>query len=131
MKHQAKEELKVIINELRQVFVSGKPISEADTKAHFIDRYLYLLGYQGLADVKREFYIKNSKEYIDYLLEAGSDKIAIEAKALQIQLNNNHAAQLIQYAAIEGIEWCVLTNAREMRIYNQYTPVTISRRSLS
>ncbi len=46
--------------------------------------------------------------------------LAVEAKALQHDLTDKAAAQLVQYCAIEGIEWCVLTNGRELRLYNQY-----------
>jgi hypothetical protein len=49
-----------------------------------------------------------------------STQVAVEAKSLRSDLTDANAAQLVKYAAIEGVEWCVLTNGRELHIYNQY-----------
>jgi len=96
-------------------------LGEADTRAHFIDQYIRLLGYVGFEDVRREYFVKDLKEYIDYLLYVdGTPTIAVEAKALGSELTDAMGAQLIKYAAIQGIEWCLLTNAKQVLVYNQY-----------
>ena len=46
--------------------------------------------------------------------------LAIEAKPLQTDLTDKHAAQLIQYCAVEGIEWAALTNGRELQFFNTF-----------
>ncbi len=46
--------------------------------------------------------------------------VAIETKAVQVELADKHAAQLIQYCAVEGIEWAVLTNGRELQFFNTF-----------
>jgi hypothetical protein len=46
--------------------------------------------------------------------------LAIEAKPLQTELSDKHAAQLIQYCSVEGIEWAALTNGRELQFFNAY-----------
>ncbi len=119
----SKAATRTTLDQLKQ-FLSGQKtprLSESDTKANFIEKYIDALGYRGLADVTREYYVKNSQEFIDYVLRSG-DKLllAIEAKALQHDLTDKMAAQLVQYCAVEGIEWCVLTNGWELRLYNQY-----------
>jgi hypothetical protein len=100
----------------------GTPkLSEADTKAEFVERYVHALGFAGLEEIVREYYVKNSQEFIDYVLRVnGTPVLAIEAKPVQTDLTDKHAAQVIQYCAIEGIEWCVLTNARALWLFNTY-----------
>jgi hypothetical protein len=57
-------------------------ISEADTKANFIDPVLVGLGWAGIEFVVREYYLKNSREFIDYVMrDKGSPLMAVEAKA--------------------------------------------------
>jgi hypothetical protein len=46
--------------------------------------------------------------------------LAIEAKPLQTDLTDKHTAQLIQYCAVEGIEWAALTNGRELQFFNTF-----------
>jgi hypothetical protein len=71
--------------------------------------------------VTREYYVKNSQEFIDYVMHGASGPLlAIEAKPLQAVLSDKHAAQLIQYCAVEGVEWAALTNGRELQFFNAY-----------
>lgn len=95
--------------------------TEADTRANFIDRYLSLLGY-GLGDIRREYHVKDLREYIDYLLYVdGAKSVAVEAKALAVDLTDAMGAQVLKYAAIEDIDWCVLTNGRQFIVYDQHS----------
>jgi hypothetical protein len=122
-KEQAATRIRATLDELKQLVSSpdAPRLSESDTKAHFVEKYIEALGYQGLADVSREYFVKNSQEFIDYMLKASGERIlAVEAKALQVALTDKAGAQLVQYCSVEGIEWCVLTNGRELRLYNQY-----------
>lgn len=96
-------------------------LSEADTKAHFIEPLIRALGWEGIGVVTREYYVRNSQEFIDYLLKGQAGPlIAIEAKTIQAELIDKHAAQLVQYCAVEGIEWAVLTNGRELHLFNTF-----------
>jgi predicted type IV restriction endonuclease len=122
-KEQAATLIRATLDELKQLVSSpdAPRLTESDTKAHFVEKYIEALGYQGLADVSREYFVKNSQEFIDYMLKSGGERIlAVEAKALQVALTDKAGAQLVQYCSVEGIEWCVLTNGRELRLYNQY-----------
>lgn len=96
-------------------------ISEADTKHYFIDPIIGALGWRDISEVRREYHIRSSQEYIDYVMSISGQKVlAIEAKRLTTPLTEKHAAQLIQYCSIEGIEWSVLTNGREWQVFNTY-----------
>lgn len=122
-KEAGKTAIRATLDHLKQFLSDPKPprLSESDTKANFIEKYIEALGYRGLTDITREYYVKNSQEFIDYMLRSGDRLLlAVEAKALQHDLTDKAAAQLVQYCAVEGIEWCVLTNGRELRLYNQY-----------
>ena len=115
------DDLTATLNNLRARAVSpeAEAISEADTRAVFIEPLLHALGYEGLGDIQREYTVKASGERIDYVLKInGRPTLAVEAKSLLTELVDKHAAQLVQYAAVEGIEWCLLTNGRELRVYN-------------
>src|SRR5215217_7464386 len=104
-RHQAAQTVRQTLTKVKQFLAQEKPpkLSEADTKAVFIERYIGALGYEGLEDVVREYYVKNSQEFIDYVLRTdGEPVLAIEAKPLQTDLTDKHAAQLVQYCAVEA-----------------------------
>ena len=85
------------------------------------------LGWQGIGVVTREYYVKSSQEFIDYVLfgSAGAwtsptPMLAIEAKPLGARLTDKNAAQVVQYCAVEGIEWAALTNGRYLEFFNTF-----------
>jgi hypothetical protein len=50
----------------------------------------------------------------------------VEAKALNQSLDDRKwANQIISYAAVAGVEWVVLTNGDEYRMYNAHAPVPV------
>src|SRR5688500_4633385 len=108
-------------------------LSEADTKANFIEPIISALGWTGIGVVTREYYVKNSQEFIDYVMSSTTGPLlAIETKALQSSLTDKAAAQLIQYCSVEGIEWAALTNGRELQFFNTFLrPDLSAKRVLS
>lgn len=96
-------------------------LSEADTKAYFVEPIIRALGWEGLGAVTWEYYVRDSQEFIDYVLRGDRGLLmAIEAKKLHVDLTDKHAAQLVQYCAVEGIEWAALTNGRELHFFNTF-----------
>ena len=115
------EEIRAILTRAKTIMANPQSpkLSEADTRANFIDPLVRALGYEDLSDVVREYYVKNSQEFIDYVLRVGGTlTLAIEAKALQSELTDKAASQLVSYCAVDGIPWGVLTNGRALRLYN-------------
>ena len=56
---------------------------------------------------------------MDFVLKSGERAtVAVEVKSISTELSDKHAGEGGQYAAIEGIEWCLLTNGRELKVYN-------------
>lgn len=106
-------------------------VSEADTRVHFIDPILTALGYTALGEIQREVYVQDTRDFIDYALRVdGQQRIAVEAKRLGHKLAELDAGQLIKYCAVLGIEWAVLTNGREWRLYHQFAQVPLADKLL-
>ena len=86
-------------------------LSESDTRVYLIDPLLHILGYKDVSTLRREVSIPATKETLDYeLLVHGQPVAIVEAKALRHHLNDQHAAQCVQYASVLGVRWCLITN---------------------
>lgn len=119
----SKSAIRQTLNQVKGFLAQELPpkLTEADTKANFIEPIIAALGWTGIGFVTREYYVKNSQEFIDYVMRGPSGLLlAIEAKALQADLTDKAAAQLIQYCSVEGIEWAALTNGRELQFFNTF-----------
>ncbi|MDQ3695610.1 MAG: DUF5655 domain-containing protein [Chloroflexota bacterium] len=119
----ARDAVRNRISQVKTFLAQEQPprLSESDTKANFIEPIVAALGWEGIGVVTREYYVRNSQEFIDYVMRGPRGLLlAIEAKPLQVDLTDKHAAQLIQYCAVEGIEWAALTNGRELQFFNTF-----------
>lgn len=119
----AKETVRETLNEAKAYLAKpdSPKLSEADTKIHFVEPIIAALDWKGFGVVTREYFVKSSHEYIDYIMSSGGQHVlAIEAKPLQSPLVEKNAAQLVQYCAVEGIEWAALTNGCELQLFNTF-----------
>jgi len=106
-------------------------ISEEETKAILIDPVLTALGWRvdELQDVRREYRAKPQDNPVDYaLLAFGKPRLFVEAKALSSTLDRKSASQLLGYAAVVGVGWCLLTNGDEYRLYNSHASVDVDEK---
>ena len=99
-------------------------LNEADTKAAFIDPILSALGWE-LRDpfsVSQQYRHKSQDNPVDYALFILRVPVMfVEAKALNRDLSDyKWISQTLAYANAAGVEWCVLTNGDEYRIYNTF-----------
>jgi len=105
----------------------GAGIGEQNTKAALIVPVLRALGWdvEDLDDVHLEYRLKSADRPVDYALLLQRDAVLfIEAKALDDDLNDRRwASQIIGYAMEAGVEWVILTNGDEYRIYNAHAVV--------
>lgn len=93
-----------------------KDVSEADTVTLVKDILAYCFGFDKYQELTSEQQIRGT--YCDLAVKIdGKIKYLIEVKAAGVGLNDSHLRQAIGYAANEGIEWVVLTNACEWRLY--------------
>ena len=104
--------------------VKDNPIlSEADTKVLLVEPLLRVLGWDtwNPLEVKREYSIPEVGEHVDIALQImGKPRIFIETKRWNSgkKLDDGMAKQIIKYAKLGDIDWCVLTNGNEIRVYN-------------
>ena len=105
----------------------GAKLNEATTRAHFLNPLLNALGYSGIDDLEFEHYLPDGKTFLDYRLHVdGKARVAVEAKALDVSLTDQGAAQGVSYASILGDEWTVLTNARQWRLYHTFAQAPLA-----
>lgn len=126
------EALKIVRKKIAQIHEHPEDIGEENTKAALIEPILAALGWDihNIDEVRREYRWKPQDNPVDYaLLINRTPSLFIEAKSLGKDLSDRKwISQIISYAAVTGIEWCVLTNGDEYRIYNAHAPVEVEQK---
>ena len=133
-KTQAALDVRKVLQSVKDYLaVPSRPkLSEADTRAHFIDPLLRSLGYHSIGDIQHEVYVESAKQYLDYLLVVDAiPRVAVEAKAIDVGFNDAHGAQVVQYCSVLGIEWAVVTNTRQWRLYHGFAKGPLSEKLLA
>ncbi len=109
----------------------GQTIGEENTKHALIEPVLRALGWdiEDLDEVRCEYKLKQANNPVDYALFVhGGWRLLIEAKALGENLSK-FENQIMGYASVAGIvEWIVLTDGNEYRIYNAYAQVEVDQK---
>jgi predicted type IV restriction endonuclease len=102
-------------------------IGEQNTKASLIEPVLESLGWDIRdPDIVHREYRSNSRDNpVDYALSIlRKPRLFVEAKGLGETLSDRKwIGQTISYAAVAGVEWCVLTDGDEYRFYNAVVPL--------
>jgi len=110
----------------------GSRLNEQNTKRALIDPVLRLLGWdtEDVEEVQQEYRRQRSDNPVDYaLMLVREPRLFVEAKALDEDLEDRRwASQVIGYATVAGVEWVVLTNGDEYRIYNAHAPVPVDEK---
>jgi len=119
-------------NRIKQIRTRKERIGEQDTKATLIDPLLSALEWnlEELDEVRREYKSKPQDNPVDYaLFILRSPRLFVEAKDLNKDLDDRKwISQTLGYATVVGVEWCVLTNGDEYRIYNTHAPVDVEEK---
>jgi predicted type IV restriction endonuclease len=93
-----------------------RDISEADTVKIITDMLADVFGYDKYKEVTSEHSIRGTS--VDLAITVDEKKrFLIEAKAINIELKDQHVKQAVDYAANEGISWVVLSNGAIWRLY--------------
>ncbi len=107
-------------------------LNEQNTKASMIEPVLRALGWdtEDVDEVVREFRHRPKDPPVDYgLLVNREPKLFVEAKAHGENLGDQRwANQIMGYASVAGVEWIVLTNGDEYRIYNALAKVHVEKK---
>ncbi|WP_251447134.1 type I restriction enzyme HsdR N-terminal domain-containing protein [Vermiculatibacterium agrestimuris] len=94
-----------------------KDINESDTVTIISDILSDVFGYDKYTEITSEYAIK--KTYCDLAIKIdGVPKLLIEAKAAGLDLKDQHIKQAVDYGSNSGIEWVVLTNGVNWKVYN-------------
>jgi hypothetical protein len=97
-------------------------LGEQNTKASLIEPILEALGWdiRDPDEVHREFKPTSKDSPVDYALKLmRKPRLFVEAKGLGESLSDRKwIVQILSYAAVAGVEWCVLTDGNEYRFYN-------------
>lgn len=93
-----------------------RDVNEADTVVIIMETLSEILGYNKFSEITKEHAIRGT--YVDLaIILDGKPQLLIEAKAIGLDLKEQHVKQAIDYAANKGIEWVILTNGRVYRVY--------------
>jgi hypothetical protein len=106
------------VRALTSVAMSHKTrdVSEADTVTLVKDMLADIFGYEKYNELTSDQQIRGT--FCDLAVRIdGKIRVLIEVKAAALALNDTHLRQAINYGAHEGIEWVVLTNSLEWRLY--------------
>lgn len=94
----------------------SRDVNESDTVAIMNDLLADVFGYAKYFEITSEFSIRGT--YCDLAIKLDNKiTVLIEVKAIGGELKDAHVKQAIDYAANQGVEWVVLTNAAQWRIY--------------
>lgn len=104
-----------------------RSLGEQNTKASLIEPVLEALGWdvRDPDEVFREFKPTSKDAPVDYALTIlRKPRLFVEAKGLGEDLTDRRwIAQVLGYATVAGVEWCVLTDGNEYRFYNATAPL--------
>lgn len=123
-----RKELGLWVNDFQENREQRKIRDEEDVKSGIIEPVLEILGWDpnNPSEVKKEESVGRKKA--DYALKIDEKtEVIIEAKALDKKLSEGdsdslteYEKQAINYAYNKGINWAILTNGEEWRLYNAY-----------
>lgn len=114
-----------VIGKIRKY--QDRSMGEQNTKASLIEPIIEALGWdiRDPDEVFREFKPKSVDSPVDYALTIlRKPRLYVEAKGLGETLTNRKwVSQVLSYATVAGVEWCVLTDGDEYRLYNANAPL--------
>lgn len=93
-----------------------RDVNESDTVVLLTGILSEILGFDKYTDITTELSIRGT--YCDLALKIdGKICLLLEAKAVGLELKENHVKQAVDYAANKGIDWVILSNAVTWKVY--------------
>jgi predicted type IV restriction endonuclease len=94
----------------------ARDVNESDTVIIVTDLLECLFGYDKYSEITSEHVIRGT--YCDLAVKIdGKLVFLLEAKAIGLELKEQHVKQAVDYAANQGVEWVILTSGAVWRIY--------------
>ena len=127
------DELTKYVLKSTEIIKNNLILTEADTRALLVEPLLRVLGWDvwNPLEVKREYSIPEVGEHVDIALQImGNPRIFIESKRWNSskKLDDSMAKQIRKYAKLGDVDWCILTNGNEIRVYNASWKGDMSKR---
>lgn len=116
---RAAERIAYNLKKFQPIVQSAKQrdVNESDTVIIVTDMLSELFGYEKYGDITSEISVRGT--YCDLATKLdGHVQCLIEVKAAGMELKEGHTKQAVDYAANQGIDWVVLTNASQWKVYN-------------
>ena len=136
MSNHSKNLLEEILSKLRKKISrfreSRTSIGEENTKITLVEPLLAALGWDvdEPEEVYREYRKKPQDSPVDYALcLLRTPRLFVEVKSLKKNLDDRKwASQVLGYATVVGVEWCVLTNGDDYYLYNAHASVDVEEK---
>lgn len=115
----ARERLKSAIRKFSKPLseLVARDANEGDTRLLVTDFLCEGLGYDKYTDLTTEYQVRG--EFADYGVRIEKDLIAfIEVKRVATKLDAKHLRQVEMYAVNEGVQWVILTNGANWKVYH-------------
>jgi hypothetical protein len=94
----------------------ARDVNESDTVIIITDIFSEIFGYDKYSDISSEHSIRGT--FCDLALSIeGKLQLLVEIKAIGLELKDNHVKQIVDYAANKGVDWVILTNGINWRMY--------------
>lgn len=95
----------------------SRDVGEADTVTIVKDMLADIFGYDKYSELTSEHSIRGT--FCDLATKIdGALQTLIEVKAIGLDLKDLHVKQAVDYATNQGVEWVLLTNGIQWRVYN-------------
>ena len=95
----------------------ARDANEGDTRLLVTDFLCEALGYDKYNDLTTEYQVKG--EFADYGVRIDKQLVGfIEVKRVATKLDAKHLRQVEMYAVNEGVEWMILTNGANWKVYH-------------
>ena len=94
----------------------SRDLGESDTVTVIVDMLAEVFGFDKYSEITSEHAIRGT--FCDLAIKVNNSLLTmVEAKAIGIELSDGHVKQAIDYAANQGVDWVILTNAVSWRVY--------------
>ena len=116
---RAAERIAANLKKFQPIVQSAKQrdVNESDTVIIVTDMLSELFGYEKYGEITSEIAVRGS--YCDLATKLdGHVQCLIEVKAAGTELKESHTKQAVDYAANQGVDWVVLTNGSQWKVYN-------------
>lgn len=93
-----------------------RDVGESDTVTIIVDMLADVFGFDKYSEITSEQAIRGT--FCDLAIKFdGVIQTIIEVKAIGIELKDPHVKQAVDYAANQGVDWVVLTNGQDWKVF--------------